>query len=235
MTGPVYAEKLVERLKSTDIQLLLNSEVLQITTNKTALLSRCDGLLCLKFERMILATGCRERSIWSLPVAGTRPAGIFTAGQAQEIINIRRKKLGNEVLILGSGDLGMIMARCVILTGSHVIAVVEQQASFNGMARNYHNCIEAFQVPMIFQTTISEIHGAKRLCAVTLRNLVRGEEKTVPCDTLITALGLIPERELVRTLEQPEWLFFAGNCNHVHSLVGSVIAEAEQIGKMTVL
>ena len=231
LTGPAYAEMLSTQLEHTGVQILLGTEVLHITDDRTAMLSCRDGFVCLNFERLILATGCRERTIGSLPVAGTRPAGVFTAGQAQEMINLRHQDLGDEVLILGSGDLGLIMARRFTQEGKHVIAVVEQNARCGGMARNFHRCVEAFGIPVICRTTVAEVHGTGRISGVTLLQLDSGRRELVPCDTLVTALGLIPERELTRGLGDPDWLSLAGNCRRVHDLADSAVAEAEEAGR----
>lgn len=231
LTGPEYTARLVQRLEKTGVRLSFGTEVLEIRGDKSAILSDYRGLIDLHFERLILASGCRERSIGSLPVAGTRPAGVFTAGQAQEMMNLRGLELGNEILILGSGDLGLIMARQFALAGKHVIAVVEREEHYGGMARNFHRCIEQYSIPIKYRTTVTEIHGTGRIIGVTLRKLYTGEERFASCDTLITALGLIPERELVRKLGDPDWLFLAGNCHRVHDLVDSAVAEAERIGK----
>ena len=231
LTGPAYAGLLEARLEGSGIRLMLNTEVLRVSGDRTALLSGRSGLTELRFERLILAAGCRERSIGALPVAGTRPAGVYTAGQAQEMINLRRWDLGDRVVILGSGDLGMIMARRFSLEGKEVIALLEQETHIGGMARNYHRCIEAFRIPVRFRSTVSEVHGLGRVSGVTVRNLDSGEEEFLPCDALVTAVGLIPERELVRTLGEPDWLTFAGNCSRVHDLVDSAVAEAERVGR----
>lgn len=230
LTGPDYTERITERLAQTDVRLALGTEVLKIFDDKRAVLADRRGLTELSFERLILASGCREKSIGSLPVAGTRPAGIFTAGQAQEMMNLRGQDVGREVLILGSGDLGLIMARQFVLAGKHVIAVVEKEEHYGGMARNYHRCIEPYSIPLLYRTTVAEIHGTGRISGATLRQSDTGEERFAPCDTLVTALGLIPERELVRTLGDPDWLFLAGNCRRVHDLADSAAAEAEAIG-----
>ena len=231
LTGPAYAGLLEARLKGPGIRLLLNTEVLRISGDRTALFSGRDGLTELRFERMILAAGCRERSIGALPVTGTRPAGVYTAGQAQEMINLRRWDLGEKIVILGSGDLGMIMARRFTLEGKQVLALLEQEAHIGGMARNYHRCIEAFGIPVRFRSTVAEVHGARRVSGITVRNLDSGEEEFLPCDALVTAVGMIPERELVRTLGEPDWLTLAGNCSRVHDLVDSAVAEAERTGR----
>ncbi|MBR4473934.1 MAG: FAD-dependent oxidoreductase [Oscillospiraceae bacterium] len=230
LTGPDYTDRITERLEHTGVRLVLGTEVLTIRGDKTALLSDRSGLTELHFERLILASGCRERTIGSLPVAGTRPAGIFTAGQVQEMMNLRGQNIGQEVLILGSGDLGLIMARQFVLTGKHVIAVVEKESRYGSMARNYHRCIVPYHIPILYRTTVAAIHGEGRISGVTLRHLDSGAEERLACDTLVTALGLIPERELVRGLGEPDWLFLAGNCHRVHDLVDSAVAEAEAIG-----
>ena len=232
LTGPDYTDRITERLANTGVRLVLGTEVLTVRGDKTAVLSDRSGLTELRFERLILASGCRERSIGSLPVAGTRPAGIFTAGQAQEMMNLRGQDVGREVLILGSGDLGLIMARQLVLAGKHVIAVIEKESRCGGMARNVRRCIEPYQIPIRCRTTVSAIHGEGRICGVTLRHLERGSEELMPCDTLVTALGLIPERELIRGLGDPAWLSLAGNCHRVHDLVDSAVAEAETVGAL---
>lgn len=231
LTGPEYAQQIAQKLDRTGVRLVLGTEVLAVYGNKTAVLSDRSGLTELHFGRLILASGCREKSIGSFPVAGTRPAGIFTAGQAQEMINLRGQDLGKEILILGSGNLGFIMAGQFAQSGKHVIALVEKEAHYGGMARNYHRCVEPYKIPILYHTTVAEIHGSGRITGVTLRHLDGGGEEEIPCDTLITALGLLPERELVRGLGDPEWLFLAGNCHRVHDLVDSAVSEAERIGR----
>ncbi|MER2150077.1 MAG: FAD-dependent oxidoreductase [Candidatus Limivicinus sp.] len=230
LTGPEYAARLADGLASADVLFLSETAVLSVSEDRVAVLSRKGGLEHLRFERLILASGCRERNIGALPVAGTRPAGIFTAGQAQEMINLRHQDPGDDVLILGSGDLGMIMARRFALEGRHVIAVLEQAAGFGGMARNYHRCLEAFSIPLRTRMTVREIHGEGRICGVTCEHLDTGAREVIPCGTLVTALGLIPERELVRGLEDRPWLSLVGNCQTVHDIVDSAVAQAGQVG-----
>ena len=232
LTGPEYTARLAEKLAGTGVVFLPGTEVLSVSEERIAVLSRRGAVERLRFERLILASGCRERSIGSLPVAGTRPAGIFTAGQAQERINLRHQDLGDEILILGSGDLGMIMARRFTLEGKHVIAVLEQEAQYGGMARNHRRCIEAFSIPLRCRMTVREIHGEGRIRGVTAEHLDSGEREFIACDTLVTALGLIPERELVRGLEDRDWLSLVGNCHHVHDIVDSAAAEAARIGSL---
>lgn len=231
LTGPEYAARIAERLGQCAVRILLGTEVLSVTKGKTAVLSGREGLRSLSFERMILAAGCRERTIGALPIAGTRPSGIFTAGQAQELVNLRHQVLGNRILILGSGDLGVLMARRFTLEGKHVVAVIEQEGTYSAMARNYRRCIERYHIPLIYRATITEILGTARIRGVTLKHLDSGLQETVPCDTLITAVGLLPERELVRELGQPSWLWLCGNCNRIHEIADSAAAEAENIGR----
>ena len=231
LTGPAYAGRLAERLAQTGVRFLPGREVLAVTKEKTAVLSGSGGVEEIRFERLILAAGCRERSIGSLPVAGTRPAGIFTAGQAQEMINLHHWQLGSRVVILGSGDLGMILARRITLEGARVLAVLEQEAHYGGLARNYHRCIEAHQIPLRCRCTVREIHGMPRITGVTVEDLDSGQRELLPCDTLITAVGLIPERELIRGLEKAPWLSLAGNCSRVHELADSAAAEGAKVGR----
>ena len=230
LSGPEYAGHLLARLAGTGVLMSLGTEVLTVSHDKTAVLSRRGCVSRVRFERLILASGCREKSIGSLPVAGPRPAGIFTAGQAQEMINLRHQDLGGEVLILGSGDLGMIMARRFVLEGKHVIAVLEQEAHYGGMAKNYHRCMEAYRIPLRCRMTVREIHGQGRISGVTAEHLDNGEQEFIACDTLITALGLIPERTLVQGLEASPWLSLAGNCCRVYDIVDSSAAQAQRVG-----
>ena len=232
LTGPEYAAQFAEKLASTGVVYLPKTEVLSVSEDRTAVLSRKGALERLRFERLILASGCREKSIGTLPVAGTRPAGIFTAGQAQEMINLQHYDLGDEVLILGSGDLGMIMARRFTLEGRHVIAVLEQAGHYGGMARNYHRCLEAFSIPLRCRMTVREIHGEGRICGVTCEHLDSGEREYIACDTLVTALGMIPARELVRGLEGKDWVSLAGNASEVFDIADSAAAQAERVGEI---
>lgn len=235
LTGPDYAHRLAEKLNSTGVRFLPGRSVISVEKEKTALLSGRKGCEALSFDRMILASGCREKTIGALSVGGARPAGIFTAGQAQECVNLRHQDIGNNILILGGGDLGMIMARRFTLEGKRVVGVVEQEERCTGMARNYRRCIEAYHIPVIYRSTVTEIHGEGRICGVTISRLDSGEREYIPCDTLVTALGLIPERELVQKLGEPDWLYLAGNCRRVHDIADSAAAEAEKVGREAAL
>lgn len=231
-TGPEYASFLFSTLQDTGVRLLSETEVLSVSGDRLAVLSSRTGLTELCFQRLILAAGCRERSIGSLPVAGTRPAGVFTAGQVQELLNLRHRLPGSDILILGSGDLGMIMAYQLQQAGAHVIAVVEQEDHYGGLARNYHRFLEPSGVPLLLRTTVTELFGSGRLTGVLLRQLDTGQQVCLSCDTLVTAVGLIPDRALVSDLGCPDWLSFAGNCHRVHDLVDSAVAEAASVGRL---
>lgn len=233
LTGPEYSRRLEGELLQTDAEILLNTAVLSLSPEKKALLSgRERGLVELEFEHVILATGCREVSIGALPIAGTRPAGVFTAGQAQEMINLHGQCPGDEVLILGSGDLGLIMARRFALMGKRVVAVVEKEAHCGGTARNRRRCIDEQGLPLILSATVTEVFGNERVEAVTLLHLDTGKTERVPCQTLVTAAGLVPERELVSGLPRPlpDWLHLCGNCERVHEIVDSAVRESEKLG-----
>ncbi len=231
LTGPIFAERLAERLARTGVRFLPGREVLTVTKEKTAVLSGSGGVEEIRFEKLILAAGSRERTAGSLPIAGTRPAGVFTAGQAQEMINLHHWQLGCRVVILGCGDLGMILARRFTLEGKQVLAVLEQNSHPGGMARNYHRCIEAHHIPIFCRRTIREIHGMPRITGVTVENLDSSERELLSCDTLVIAVGLVPERELICGFEEESWLSLAGNCCRVHELADSAAAEGAKVGR----
>ena len=238
LTGPEYCEREILRFKVSGAVYLPGARVTEIRPERTALISCAEGLYECAFRRCILAAGCREKPLYALPVAGTRPAGIFTAGEAQEMLNLGSGTdygIGNRIVILGSGDIGQIMARRFVLTGRTVIAVAEQNDRPGGMRRNIRECIEAYHIPLVLRSTVTEIHGYPHLTGVTLRHLDSASEELLPCDTLITALGLIPETSLADPLKTdtgyPEWLHFAGNADFVHEIVDSVSTEAERLAR----
>ena len=231
LTGPEFAAFLQQELEGMDISLNLGTSVLSVSPEKTAVLSGKNGLSELSFDKMILASGCLEKTIGSLPVSGPRPSGIFTAGQAQEMVNLHHLSLGNEILILGSGDLGMIMARRFVLEGKHVIAVVEKEDHYGGLARNYHRCLEQYSVPLILNAEIIRIFGSERITAAEIRFSDTDKTKIIPCDTLVTAIGLTPDRSLLYALGEPEWLRLCGNCSRIYELVDSARADSQHIGK----
>ena len=229
LTGPEYARHILQKLNQTGVSLRLNTTVTAIFPDKTALLFTNGSAESVRFDSLILATGCRELNIGSLLIPGTRPEGIFTAGQAQELMNLRGVDVGREILVMGSGDLGLIMARRFAEAGKHVVAVVEKNAHYGGMARNYRRCIEAYHIPLLCSTEVTEIFGEPRLTGVTVRR--NGADSFVPCDTLITAIGMLPEQTLVRSLGSPDWFRCCGNCHRIHDLIDSAVCEATNIGK----
>ena len=229
LTGVEFAQRFVERIRASRVKVCLGTTVVRLEPNRTALLSSEDGLFTVGFERCILATGCRERPIGALQVSGTRPSGIFTAGAAQKLVNLGGHDIGERVVILGSGDIGQIMARRLTLLGKQVVAMVEKEPRLGGLERNRRECIEAYHIPVMLHATVDEVLGSGRVSGVTVRHLDSGLSETLDCDTLITAVGLIPERELARGLGEPDWLYFCGNCDHVHPIVDSVVLQAEKL------
>ncbi len=232
LTGPEYARRFIARLEKSDIEFRGDTTVLELREDRTALLSSTGCLEEVSFRRCVLATGCRERAIGSLPVSGTRPAGIFSAGTAQKMVNLMGLDPGENIVILGSGDIGMIMARRFSILGKNVIAMVEKEATPGGLVRNVRNCIEAYSIPVLTRSTVVKIHGEGRVSGVTVRNLDSGVEQLISCDTLIVSVGLIPERELVSGFsELPDWLSLCGNCESVHEIVDSVTTQSEAVGR----
>ena len=212
------------------VELWYNTTVLRITEDRTALLSGRDtGLRQLGFQRLILATGCRERTFGSLGISGTRPRGVYTAGQAQALLNQKGRLPAEPVVILGSGDLGLILAGQLSEAGCGIAALVEQKALCGGMARN-RRCIEQYRIPLVCSSTVSRVCGGAALEGVMIKNLATGEEAYLPCKSLLIAVGYEPERELVRGLEGAEWLRLCGNCREIHPMIESVITEGKTAG-----
>lgn len=255
LTGPEYGHRFAEKVKDSGIQVLLETMVTQISPDRqvTAVNNR-EGVLHLKPKSVVLAMGCRERSRGQLNVPGTRPAGIFTAGTAQRFVNVEGWIPGRKVIILGSGDIGMIMARRLTLEGVEVKAVVEILPYIGGLTRNEVQCLHDFHIPLLLEHTVTEIHGQTRLEAVTIAKVnkdkkpVNGTEQLIKCDTLLLSVGLIPENELSRMAGVAldpltggpvvnQWrettvsgIFAGGNVVHVHDLVDNVSWEAEIAG-----
>ena len=234
MTGPEYADEEFRRFDESSAIYMRNGRVLSLSMDKTALLSSPDGLCRISFDECILATGCTERSIWSLPVSGTRPDGIYTAGEAQEMIELGGYDTGNRIFILGSGDIGQIMARRFIQLGKTVICMAEQNDHIGGMKRNQEECIRAYDIPVMLNSTVTEVHGFPHITGVTLHHIDSGIDELIECDTLITALGLEPDRALAENLETadgyPQWLHFCGNADFVHEIADSASAQGEKLG-----
>ncbi len=207
-----------------EITLALNTTVLSVSEDRTALLSgREFGRKTVAFSQLILATGCREIPMGALPIGGTRPKGIYTAGQMQEMMNLHGIVPEGPVVILGSGDLGLIMARQLAEVGL-AVTMVEKKNQCGGMARN-QRCLEEHPIRLLCGDTIREVQGYPHITGCVT---AKGEK--LPCKTLLIAAGLIPERELVTHLGNPEWLHICGNCRTVHPMVEAVVNEGKQAG-----
>ena len=239
MTGPEYCEEEIRRFSESGAVYLPSSRVLALKPDRSALVSGPEGMREIRFRECMIATGCTERSIWSLPVSGTRPEGIYTAGEAQEMIELGGYDVGARIFILGSGDIGQIMARRFCQLGKAVVAMAEINDRPGGMKRNREECIEAYGIPVILRSTVTEIHGYPQLEGVTLHHFDTGNDSYVECDTLISALGLDPDRSLAADLEMkesyPEWLHFCGNADFVHDIADSASAQGEKLGRTIAL
>lgn len=230
LTGPAYARRLIDRVARSGVQVRTGTYVLKLSPDRTALLSSRRGLERAAFGRCVLAAGCRERTVHSLPMAGTRPAGVFTAGQAQRMMNLGRLDIGDDIVILGSGDVGQIMARQFVQAGKRVAAMIEQKPSLGGLPRNRRECVEAYRIPVLLRATVDEILGEGRIRGVAVRDLATGRRETLACGALVTALGLIPDRALAGRGPAPDWLHFCGNCAYIHDMVERVVAEGASLG-----
>ena len=262
LTGPEYAQRFIDQVYATDIALFLNSMVIGIEsgepTGATAVhavtLMRPAGMLQLTGRAVVLAMGCRERTRSEIKIPGSRPAGVFTAGLAQRYINIENLKPGSRAVILGSGDIGLIMARRCTLEGISVEGVYELMPYANGLRRNVKNCLDDFGIPLHLSTTVTRVIGHDRVEAVEVSQVderlapIPGTERVVPCDTLLLSVGLIPENELSvaagveldpRTrgavVDQSlqtgvPGIFACGNVLHVHDLADNVTTESERAG-----
>lgn len=226
-SGIEYAAELIKDFPET-VTPALNTTVLSVSANKTALLSGKNfGRKEVSFSQLILASGCREIPMGSLPIAGTRPKGIYTAGQMQELMNLHSFTPEGPVVILGSGDLGLIMAKQLAEVNLPV-TMVEKKRSCGGMARN-QRCLTEYPVRLICSDTIVQVHGDKQLRGCSTENGMY-----LPCKTLLIAAGLCPERELVSHLGCPEWLHICGNCSKVHPMVEAVVQEGKEAGKAAI-
>ena len=269
LTGPEYAQRFIDQVRATDIALFLGSMVLEIDSGEgdpgtgegagdaavhtVTLMSRA-GMLKLTGRAVVLAMGCRERTRSEIKIPGSRPAGVFTAGLAQRYINIENLKPGSRAVILGSGDIGLIMARRCTLEGISVEGVYELMPYANGLRRNVKNCLDDFGIPLHLSTTVTRVIGHDRVEAVEVSQVdehlapIPGTERIVPCDTLLLSVGLIPENELSvgagveldpRTrgavVDQSlqtgvPGIFACGNVLHVHDLADNVTTESERAG-----
>lgn len=235
LTGIEYMRRFTGPFAGSGIRFLPDTSALEVFPDQTLLaVGPGIGRRRISFEHLILASGCYERSFQSLTVAGTRPSGIYTAGEAQYLINCCHAAIGERAVILGSGDMGQIIARRMVLEGKKVLAVIEQNSVCGGLLKNRRDCLEKNRIPVILSSTIVSVHGEGRLEGVTVRNIRTGEEMRIACDTLISAVGLIPERRILKGLWQdgtlPDWITLCGNCHHVHKIVDSVTLQAEEAG-----
>ena len=254
LTGPEYADVYKQEVLKRNIEVHYETTVTAVSPAKVVTAQNREGLLKIQAKAVILAMGCRERSRGALNTPGTRPAGIFSAGTAQKFINCEGYMVGKEVVILGSGDIGLIMARRMTLEGAKVKAVCELLPYSGGLTRNIVQCLEDFDIPLYLSTTVCEIHGKKRLEGVTIaqvderRQPIEQTKRFIPCDTLLLSVGLIPENELTRAAGIPmdpvtsgalvdehcqtqiPGIFACGNVLQVHDLVDYVSEEAERAG-----
>lgn len=259
LTGPEFALRYIRKIEELKIDYKLNTMVISIDKNKRiTTVNSEDGLMVYEAECIILAMGCRERPRGALRIPGTNPSGIFSAGTAQRFVNIEGMKPGKTALILGSGDIGLIMARRLTLEGMKVKAVCEIMPHAGGLTRNIVQCLEDFNIPLYLSTTVTAIHGKGRLEGVTIARVdenykpIQGTEKLVKCDTLLLSVGLIPENDLSEeagVLLDPatggalvnqkletnvDGIYACGNVLHVHDLVDYVALEAERAASYAV-
>ena len=257
LTGPEFAyrfRKLVE--KDKNIKVFLNTIVTKIEEKKVEVIGEI-GAETIEAKAIILAMGCRERTAGNINLCGTRPMGIITAGAAQKMVNIDGKMVGKDIVILGSGDIGLIMARRLTLEGARVHAVFEINKSSGGLRRNIMQCLEDFDIPLYYNTTIFEVVGENRVEGVYYGQVdesykpIEKTKKFLKCDTIVLSVGLIPEMNLANFLSissktngaivnefyqtDKEWLFSCGNILHVHDLVDNVALEAKQAGRCAAL
>lgn len=223
LNGPEYVEELLEDFPS-EIIWQPNTTVLSVHKDKTAVFSSPDsGRRFVSFKQLILATGCREIPLGALPIGGTRPAGIYTAGQMQAMMNLHGFLPEGPAVILGSGDIGLVMASHMAEKGIDV-TLVEQRPQCGGMAKN-QTCLKKYPIRLFCNTTIREVCGEKKLEGVNL-----SDGTFLPCRTLLVAAGLRPERDLIWDMADADWLHICGNCNTVHPIVEAVVSEGEQAG-----
>lgn len=260
LTGPEYAQRFINRVREAGIDVMLGSMALGIDeggregTAHSVIVMGEDGMVRLTCRSVVLAMGCRERTRSEIKIPGSRPAGVYTAGLAQRYINIENLRPGHRVVILGSGDIGLIMARRCALEGLEVEGVYELMPYANGLHRNVKNCLEDFGIPLHLSTTVTRVIGRDRVEAVEVSNVgedlspIPGTERTIPCDTLLLSVGLIPENELARAagveidprtrgarVDQDlqtnvGGIFSCGNVLQVHDLADNVTAEAARAG-----
>ena len=253
LTGPEYAQRYIDQVMDKKIPFLLNSMVLNLTPQKEVIVVNHHGLQHYRAKVIILAMGCRERTRGAIGIPGARPSGIYTAGVAQELINLKNYMVGGKIVVLGSGDIGMIMARRLTLEGAEVVLVAEKLPYSSGLPRNINQCLYDFDIPLLLNHTVVDIEGNGRLSGVTIAQLgkrggiIPGSKRKIACDTLLLSVGLIPENELSREAgivldpitggpqvdERGQTnilgIFVCGNVLQVHDIVDNVSLEAEYI------
>ncbi|MBN2543077.1 FAD-dependent oxidoreductase [bacterium] len=254
-TGPEYAEEMVNRLENAGVPYLTNCMVIDLNEKKELTVVTSKGLMKLIAKAVILAMGCRERTRGALEIPGTRPAGIYTAGVAQNLVNIQNLRIGNDVVILGSGDVGLIMARRLKIEGLNVIRVIEILPYCSGLVRNRVQCLEDYGIPLTLSSTVIDIHGKDRLEAVTMAkvdrdfNVDHDTTEKIDCDTLLLSVGLIPENELSKKAgvnldnrtsgalvdnfyeTSTEGIFSCGNVLHIHDVADYASNEGFFVGE----
>ena len=257
LTGPEYAQRFIDQVEELKIEYKLNTMVMDINSSKEiTAMNRTDGLFHIQAKSIVLAMGCRERSRGALNIPGYRPAGIYSAGTAQRLVNIEGYMPGREVVILGSGDIGLIMARRMTLEGAKVKVVAELMPYSGGLKRNIVQCLDDFGIPLKLSHTVIDIRGKERLEGITIAQVdnhgkpIPGTEEDYTCDTLLLSCGLIPENEISRSIgvdmepvtsgpivnesleTSVEGVFACGNVLHVHDLVDFGSVEAAAAGRI---
>ncbi len=254
LTGPEYAQRFIDEFTELGIEAMPGTIVLSMDRQRTLYVSSRSGFSRIRAGAVVLAMGCRERTAGAIGIPGTRPAGVYTAGAAQNLINLQNFMVGSRVVVLGSGDIGLIMARRMTLEGARVEGVFELLPYASGLQRNIHQCLNDYGIPLHLSTTVTRIHGRERVTGVSVaevddeRRPVPGTERLVPCDTLLLSVGLIPENELSagasvamapgtngalvdeHCLTGTPGVFSCGNVLHVHDLVDHVSEEASGAG-----
>lgn len=256
LTGPEYAERFIDELESMGIEYLLDTMVLEIAEGKKVIATNStQGIMMIDTKAIILAMGCRERTRGALAIPGFRPAGVFNAGTAQRYLNVEGYMVGKRVVILGSGDIGLIMARRMTLEGAKVLAVAEIMPFSGGLTRNIVQCLDDYDIPLMLNHTITEVRGKDRVEGVVIQKVdenrrpIEGTEIEYDCDTILLSVGLIPENEISRQAginmdpitngpivnadmqTSIEGIFACGNVVHVHDLVDFVTEESRHAGK----
>lgn len=255
LSGPEYAARYIEKLRQTGVEVREQTMVLRLGEDRVLQLASRGSYGAVRARAVILAMGCRERPRGAISIPGTRPSGVFTAGAAQHLMNLENIMVGSRVCILGSGDIGLIMARRMTLEGASVAGVFEILPYSSGLPRNIQQCLNDYDIPLHLSTTVQKIHGSRRLEGVTVarvgpdRSPLEGTERYIPCDTLLLSVGLIPENELSRDasisldprtngpqvdsrfMTRVPGIFACGNVLHVHDLVDYVSQEAEEAGR----